>query len=103
MALILSVAGLSSSLISHEYALTRLGIEPAREMLLKKLTGGKPPPADWMEDQRMKVFMRIDPGVMEEFLAAVQEKFGGVEMYVVGELGFAEEDLKVMRQNLRSV
>lgn len=40
---------------------------------------------------------------MEEFLKEVEEKFGGVEKYVTQELGFKEEDLEVMRRNLRAV
>ena len=39
--LVLALARLPSDYISREYALTRIGIEPVRELLTSKLTGGK--------------------------------------------------------------
>ena len=39
--LILGLAGVPPEVISREYALTRIGVEPARRLLTEKLTGGK--------------------------------------------------------------
>lgn len=41
-ALILAFAGIAIKDIAREYALTRIGVEPAYEILTQKFTGGKP-------------------------------------------------------------
>lgn len=38
---------------------------------------------------------------MEEFLKEVDDKFGGMDGYVVRELGFSDEEVEVVRKNLR--
>ena len=58
VALVLGVAGIAPSYISHDYALTRLGIEPVREMLLNKLTNGKP--LDLKSEPNLAMLMRIE-------------------------------------------
>ena len=40
-AVVLALAGMPHEYIAREYALTRIGMEPAREFLTSKLTGGK--------------------------------------------------------------
>lgn len=40
-AIILALAGLPKDYITREYALTRIGVEPVRDLLTMKLTGGK--------------------------------------------------------------
>ena len=55
VALILGVAGVPPSYISHEYALTRIGIEPVREFLTNKFTGGR---ALDLKNERLQALMR---------------------------------------------
>lgn len=40
--LLLALAGVPRDYICRDFALTRIGFEPARELLTMKLTGGKP-------------------------------------------------------------
>lgn len=57
VALLLSIAGVPREFIAHDFALTRIGIEPVREMLQAKLAagggGGDGPKVD-LEDQRLR-------------------------------------------------
>lgn len=57
-ALILGIAGMPSSYIDHEYSLTRIGIEPVRELLLSKLTGGKP--EEVMKSEKLQKLSRME-------------------------------------------
>lgn len=50
-ALILSVAGVDDQVIAHDYTLTRLGLEPAREFLLKAASSVPSPRFDSPTDQ----------------------------------------------------
>lgn len=38
---------------------------------------------------------------METFLESVRERWGGVEGYLVEKLGFEDEEVEVMRRNIR--
>lgn len=51
VALLLSIAGVPREFIAHDFALTRIGIEPVREVLQAKLTDGRK--VD-LEDERLK-------------------------------------------------
>lgn len=55
-ALLLSLAGADSSVVDHDYTLTRIGAEPAREMLTKKLFQGKPIN---LEDPLLKAYAQM--------------------------------------------
>lgn len=53
IALILALAGVPQEAIVHDYTLTRIGIEPVRELLQVKLMGGNGE-VDWEDkDTRM--------------------------------------------------
>lgn len=52
VALLLSIAGVPKESIAHEYAVTRIGIEPVRELLEGKLMGTGGQRMDWT-DQRL--------------------------------------------------
>ena len=58
MALVLGIAGMSPESIGYDYALTRIGIEPVREMLMQKLTGGKP--MDSKAEAKLAELMRME-------------------------------------------
>lgn len=73
-ALILSLAGESPDDISKEYALSRIGVEPARESLTQKLTGGK---AMDLYSERYQTIAKI-----EYALYAHRPSFGMVDIFI---------------------
>ena len=97
-ALVLGVARVPAEKIAREYALTRVGIEPAREVLMHKLTGGKEMDP---RDPHIQWVSRADADVIRSFLQRIHESYGGVEQYVRDTLGFSDIDLDKMRKSLR--
>ncbi|KAB8257428.1 protein-tyrosine phosphatase-like protein [Aspergillus pseudonomiae] len=85
-ALILLLADTPSDAIVHDFALSRVGIEPARKMLIA-------------------AFPTISGTVTPECRVAaadtVEQSFGGVKGYLTGVLGFSDEDVEIMRANLK--
>jgi hypothetical protein len=57
-ALVLGLIGCPADAIAQEYALSRLGVEPARAALTKKLAGGDPSAID-MKSERYKTMAKI--------------------------------------------
>ena len=97
--LLLSLAGAPTSLIAYDYTLTRVGVEPNREMLLQMLKLWN---KEWTaETPGMSEFVQVRGKFMLGFLDAVQEKWGGVEGYVVEVLGIGKEGVERMRGVLR--
>ena len=112
-ALLLNIAEADLEYINQEYALTRFGIEPMREFLMKKLAGeGR---AVDLNDPKMQahakipyVFLslvrhtdifRID--VWTQVFMMIGEQYGDVAGYLTSVLGFNEDDIKQIRKNLR--
>lgn len=55
-AIILDLAGADAETIDHDYNLTRIGVEPAREFLLKQMFKGRP--ID-LEDPMLQAYARM--------------------------------------------
>jgi protein tyrosine/serine phosphatase len=91
--ILLRLAGVSLAEIDLDYALTRIGVEPVREFLTRKVNGGKPLE---MSDPRMQVAASIPFDAMTVLDGAVREKYGeeGVRAYLGGELGFEEGEVE---------
>ncbi|KAE8359386.1 protein-tyrosine phosphatase-like protein [Aspergillus caelatus] len=98
-ALILLLADTPSDAIVHDFILSRVGIEPARKMLMAAfptLSGAVTPESTgWLE------LMSVRAPAMVAFLDTVEQSFGGVKGYLTGILGFSNEDVEIMRVNLR--
>ncbi|KAB8240005.1 protein-tyrosine phosphatase-like protein [Aspergillus flavus] len=98
-ALILLLADTPSDAIVHDFALSRVGIEPARKMLMAAfptLSGAVTPEnAGWLE------LMSARAPAMVAFLETVEQSFGGVMGYLTSVLGFSDEDVEIMRANLK--
>lgn len=90
--ILLRLADVPLPAIDLDYALTRIGIEPVREFLTQKATGGRP--LD-MNDPVMRVAASIPFDAMTMLDRAVRERYGreGVRAYVRGELGFSEVEV----------
>ncbi|KAF2117525.1 protein-tyrosine phosphatase-like protein [Lophiotrema nucula] len=98
-AVILGLAGVPKDVIADDYVLSRLGIEPSREVLLAML---KVWDKGWTaETPGMAEFAQVKAEFMLATLEMVDEKYGGMEGYVKRELGFSDEDVEKIKKNLR--
>lgn len=101
-AMLLSLAGADAETIDHDYALTRVGIEPVRELLVAKLVQGR---GIDMNSPLMKAYADISLDAMSHLLEAMDKAYGGpgAEGYVKTKIGFSEEDIERLRTNLRGL
>lgn len=95
----MGLAGCSHDIIAQDYALSRIGIEPHRETLLKILSQwGK----NWdMQTPGMVEFSAIKGSIMKTVMEMVDEKYGGMGGYVKHELGFSSEEIEKIKANLK--
>lgn len=97
-AIILWLAGASKDVIEYDFTLTRVGIEPARELLLQMLKMWN---KEWTaETPGMQEFSSIKSKFILGTLGMIEEKYGGVVGYVKG-LGFSDEDLEQIGRVLK--
>lgn len=80
--------------------LTRVGLEPGRALLEAKLK------QIWKITEVDKTpgwanFAALRPSYWHAFVEGINERYGGFDGYVTGHLGFSEEDLEVIKRNLR--
>ncbi|GES62767.1 protein-tyrosine phosphatase-like protein [Aspergillus terreus] len=99
-ALLLRVAGCADAAILHDYMLTRAGIEPARPRLSAMLQAHHGVEADELERTGMAALFGVQMQGMLGFLRALDE-IGGAERYLHMRLGLSEDDVRVIRGNLR--
>jgi protein tyrosine/serine phosphatase len=97
-ALILELTGASREFIAHDYALTRIGMEQAREELLSLLQKDM---GCGFEEPRMEEMVGVKGETMVRFLEWIEERWGGVEGYLRSELGFEDGDIRIIKENLR--
>ncbi|KAL2190841.1 hypothetical protein L209DRAFT_747187 [Thermothelomyces heterothallicus CBS 203.75] len=97
-AILLSLAGAGAETIALDYLLSRIGIEPAKEQLLAYVTKG--PMAVNMDARGFRNMANLKLGCWEAFVKAVDAEYGGFEGYVRGPLGFSEEDVAKIKNNL---
>ncbi|KAJ7198464.1 protein-tyrosine phosphatase-like protein [Mycena pura] len=96
-ALILLLLRVDDADIARDYALTTVGLDPARPMLAARL-------------QKVPVFQNnwegaVNMGSSKEetmmvILAMIREEYGGAAGYLTARTGLREEDLEVVRKNL---
>jgi len=95
--LLLLLAGVSKDAISADYALTRIGREPMRPLVLSRLArepifASDPTAAHNMLSSREET--------MQAFIIMLDERYGGVEEYVRHMCGLTDQDIATIRQNL---
>lgn len=94
-ALLLSLAGAPRDVIGYDYALTRVGIEPSRELLLQMLKLWN---SSWTsETPGMHEFTQVKGAFILGFLDAVEENYGGVERYATDVLGVSAEEVGIIK------
>ncbi|KAF8969321.1 protein-tyrosine phosphatase-like protein [Flammula alnicola] len=96
-AIILKLAGVEDEAISKDYALTRVGREPAREMIMARLS--KEPLFASNNEAALNMFT-CRHETMKAFLKHFDDKYGGVEEYIKRYVGFSEEEIAQIKKNL---
>ncbi|KAJ8086947.1 hypothetical protein AAF712_013344 [Marasmius tenuissimus] len=98
-AIILKLAGVDDQSIAEDYALTRVGREPARAKILERLA--KEPLFASNNEAALNMFTcRLE--TMTAFLGLLQDKYGGVEEYLKNFLNLSDSDIQVIRRNILS-
>ncbi|KAH8841809.1 hypothetical protein MCOR27_002808 [Pyricularia oryzae] len=96
--LIMSLAGQDPEVVAFDFMLSRIGKEPAREMLLAfvmKSTGA----AD-LEAPGLYNLVSLRRSCWDAFVNEVQQKYGGFYGYARSVLGFTDDDLSLIKKNL---
>ncbi|CAJ0539839.1 Ff.00g072530.m01.CDS01 [Fusarium sp. VM40] len=96
--LLQTLAGTPEKDVILDYMLSRIGTEPARERLVAFVKDNID-----VQDYEVPGFwnmVSLRPTFWKAFVGGVDAKYGGWEGYVKG-LGFSEEELKTIKNNLR--
>ncbi|KAF9057899.1 protein-tyrosine phosphatase-like protein [Panaeolus papilionaceus] len=96
-AIFLRLAGVDDETISHDYALTRIGREPAREMIMARLS--KEPLFASNNEAALNMFT-CRHETMQAFLKHLDEKYGGAEGYIRDYVGLSDEDAATIKKNM---
>jgi len=96
-ALLLKLADVDDQTIAEDYALTRIGREPAREKVMARLR--KEPLFASNNEAALNMFS-CRPDTMLAFLSLLEEKYGGVEGYLKGVVQLTGEDISTIRSNI---
>ncbi|KAI0677306.1 protein-tyrosine phosphatase-like protein [Trametes maxima] len=93
-AILLKLAGVDDETIAQDYALTRVGREPAREMIMKRLS--KVPYFATNSEAALNMF---SSETMLAFLQLLSDRYGGVEKYVKDVVGLTDDDIAAVRKH----
>ncbi|KAJ6515529.1 protein-tyrosine phosphatase-like protein [Mycena sanguinolenta] len=96
-AILLKLAGVDNAAIANDYALTRIGREPARAMIIERLN--KEPLFASNSEAALNMFTCRDI-TMSAFLDLLDEKYSGAEEYVKRFTGLSAEDVVTIRRNM---
>lgn len=99
-ALILRVAGVTDDdIIGREYELTEVGMAGLRELSIQSLLKN---PAFQNNRAGVEMMVSCKAASILEFLKLVDETYGGADGYLKSELGFGEDDIRTIKENLRT-
>ncbi|KAG8915167.1 hypothetical protein FRC00_007064 [Tulasnella sp. 408] len=95
--LILDLVGVPDEEIVKDYALTRVGIEPVREMMAERF-------APFLLDPEIAEAtvsaLSCTPSYMRATLKMLREEYGGAAGYLKDRLGFSPDDVAKIVENL---
>ncbi|KAI0776215.1 protein-tyrosine phosphatase-like protein [Trametes elegans] len=95
-AILLKLAGVDDEIIARDYALTRVGREPAREMVMERLS--KVPYFASNSEAALNMFSSRAE-TMLAFLHLLEDRYGGVEAYLKNYVGLTDNDIAAIRKN----
>jgi len=98
-AIILKLAGTRDQDIADDYALTRVGREPIRDLVMARLSKE---PLFASNNQAALAMFTSRPDTMLAFLNLLQEKYGGVKQYLKTHTQLSDEDIAIIQQNILS-
>lgn len=96
--MLLTLAGADPETVTLDFLLSRVGTEPARELLLSFARKGAGVESD--DAPGFKNLCSLRASCWNAFLAGAERKYGGFSGYVTGTLGFSEDELAVIVRNL---
>lgn len=96
-ALLLKLAGADDQTIAEDYALTRVGREPAREKIMARL---QEEPLFASNNEAVLNMFSCRPDTMLAFLSMLEEKYGSVERYLRDVVQLTDEDISIVRSNI---
>ncbi|KAH6915078.1 protein-tyrosine phosphatase-like protein [Coprinopsis sp. MPI-PUGE-AT-0042] len=96
-AIILKLVGVEDEQVAQDYALTRVGREPAREMIMQRLS--QEPLFASNNEAALNMFT-CRHETMIAFLKHMEEAYGGAENYVKHYVGLSDEDIETVKRNL---
>ncbi|KZT05648.1 uncharacterized protein LAESUDRAFT_726936 [Laetiporus sulphureus 93-53] len=96
-ALFLKLAGVDDAQIAEDYALTRVGREPARQMVMARLARI---PMFASNTQAALNMLTSRSETMLSFLELLQKRYGGIENYLKQHAQLSDEDIDTVRNNL---
>ncbi|KAF8437257.1 protein-tyrosine phosphatase-like protein [Boletus edulis BED1] len=96
-AILFKLVGVEDHLVCQDYSLTRIGREPDREKVLRRLSKEPLFAANFELALRM-LTSRYD--TMHAALSLIKDRYGGVEAYVKNFCGLDDDDISVIRSNL---
>ncbi|KAG6854349.1 hypothetical protein C0991_007854 [Blastosporella zonata] len=91
------LAGVNNTTIAADYALSRVGREPAREKIMARLS--KEPLFATNNEAALNMFT-CRHETMTAFLSLLEDKYGGVEVYCKSHLGLNDDDIRTIRNNI---
>jgi hypothetical protein len=98
--MLLTIAGAPKDVVVLDYLLSRVGTEPARDMLLQFALKGTG--AYSMDDPGFQNLAELRERCWDAFVAEVHSVYAGFEGYAINELGLGREGLETVRRNLRT-
>ncbi|KAK7060362.1 hypothetical protein VNI00_001127 [Paramarasmius palmivorus] len=96
-AIILKLAGVEDQNIAEDYALTRVGREPARAKIMQRLSIE---PLFASNNEAALNMFTCRPETMLAFLQLLEDKYGGAENYCLQYLNLTNDDITTIRNNL---
>ncbi|KAF9567361.1 hypothetical protein CPC08DRAFT_681195 [Agrocybe pediades] len=96
-AILLKLAGVDDESICQDYALTRIGREPAREKIMQRLS--KEPLFASNNEAALNMFT-CRQETMEAFLKHFDSKYGGATGYIKDYVGLSDEDIAAIQNNI---
>ncbi|KAK7204166.1 protein-tyrosine phosphatase-like protein [Myxozyma melibiosi] len=96
-ALVLELCGIDRDVISREYELTRIGIASKFEQVIQNFSLKYPEVTD---RAKLESMISSTYETMYKTLVMLDEEFGGVQFYLTEYLGFSQDEISQIRDNL---